>query len=230
MRFGVWRKRIRTIVVNIALCLSAASALHAQTAPDANDVLARVRLRIVAAMRRLPKYMCVETIDRDYFARATSTKTSAPSCDEAVAGKGKRDVSLRLNATDRVRLDVAEGDAREIYSWPGGSHFESGGLDELIDRGPTASGSFGGYLVDIFGAEGAQFDFAGQRAEGPRLVFTYAYRVPQELSRYKVAHRPRMGDYRLLRNFRHRLGLARSASGYGKHAGVAGGNRSLRRR
>ena len=56
--------------IRLVMALASAMALAAQTAGDPSDILARARYEIAAAMRRLPKYTCVETIDRSYYVRA----------------------------------------------------------------------------------------------------------------------------------------------------------------
>lgn len=190
MAFGNRPKYIPAAWAGIAaravLLLAAAPMLHAQMAPEPAGTLARARLKIGATMRRLPKYVCVQTTDRSYFARAAAANTSIPSCNQAGADTKKGRASLRLDTTDRVRIDVAEADGREIRLWTGASRFETGDIDELIDRGPAATGSFGGYLVDIFDNQGAQFSFVGERTEAGRRIFAYTYSVAQEESHYKI--------------------------------------------
>lgn len=177
---------MKRAALSLTILFAAGCLLRAQTGAEADNVLARARVRIAETMRRIPKYTCIETIDRSYFAYAApvaATATHLP-CLEAA---GKKDAAaLRLNATDRVRLEVAEGDVREIYSWPGASRFETGSIDELVNRGPAASGAFGGYVIDVFARNDAQFHFVSARAEGGREIFTYRYEMPQERSRYKV--------------------------------------------
>jgi hypothetical protein len=184
-----------------ALLLVTAAALHAQTAPDPADTLSRARLKISATLRRLPKYTCVQTIDRSYFTRVSATEIPRPpgslpsrqielpaatSCEQIGADKKKGRTSPRLDITDRVRVNVAEGDGLEIHSWPAASRFETGDIDELINRGPSSTGSFGGYLVDIFDNDGAQFDFIGDKTNSGRHILTYGYRVAEEMSHYKI--------------------------------------------
>jgi len=164
------------------LVLAFAAAVHGQTTPDPAEALSQARLKIGADMQRLPKYACVQTIDRSYFTR---TPTAA-SCDMASADKKKGRVSLHLELTDRVRLDVAEDDNHEIHSWPGAGQFDGGDIEELINRGPVATGAFGAHLVDIFENDGAQFDFIGDKTEAGRHIFTFGYRVAEEMSHYKI--------------------------------------------
>ena len=173
-----------TVLTAIEL-LMAALTLHAQMPPERAATLANVRAKINATMLRLPKYACIQTIDRSYFTRVTK-RLATPSCaevsDDLKNGRG----TLRLNSTDRLRLEVAQGDGREIHSWPGAGRFETGYIDELVNRGPVASGSFGGYLLDIFAVDGPQFSFAGEKMDAGRDILTYSYVVPLDKSHYRV--------------------------------------------
>jgi hypothetical protein len=180
----------------ITLVLALGSALYGQASVDPSATLSRARIKISATMRRLPKYACVQTIDRSYYTRlaasnaASNSSAASPACGQlngdAKAEPKKGRPALRLDSTDRVRMDVAQGNSQEIHSWPGASHFNSGYLDELVERGPIASGSFGGYLVDVFDNSGAEFHFLGENTEGGRRIFEYGYRVPQKISHYHV--------------------------------------------
>lgn len=112
--------------------------------------------------------------------------TEPSSCEQAAIDKKKGRAEPQLKVTDRVRLDVAEGDGLEIHSWPGAGRFETADIDELIQRGPSFTGSFGGYLVDIFDNDGAQFYFVHDKAESGRHTLTYSYRVTEAMSHYKI--------------------------------------------
>jgi hypothetical protein len=133
-------------------------------------------------MRKLPKCTCVQTIDRSYFKRTPA----ASSRDQASADKKRGRSSLRLYLTDRVRVDVGQDDGHEIHSWPGSSQSDGGNIDVSINRGPVATGAFDGHLIDIFANDGAQFDFVGDKTVGGRRIFTYCYRVAEEMSHYKI--------------------------------------------
>ena len=147
-------------------------------------ILDRARLKIAAATRHLPKYTCAETIDRSYFTRVSPGAASL--CDQSSSDAAKARASLRLQAIDRVRLDVSQGDGSQIHSWPGAGRLEPVEIDRLITRGPAGTGGFGGYLIDIFGNEGTQFDFQNERSDSGRRVFTYGYRVTGEVSHYQI--------------------------------------------
>jgi hypothetical protein len=146
------------------------------------EILSRARKEIAATMQRVPRYSCVQTIDRSYFTRAASNRIPATGCDDAAKGHA----SLRLDATDRVRLEVAEGPNAEMHAWPGAAKFETNGIDDLVSRGPVATGAFGGYLISLFTKEGAQFEFEGRHEDSGRLILRYRYRIPLERSGYRV--------------------------------------------
>ena len=163
-----------------ALLLFAAVRLSGQMPAEPDGTLARARVRIVATLRQLPKYTCVQTIDRSYYVRAVTT--SIPSCDDT---RKSRD-AVHLNYTDRVRLDVAQSEGREIHSWPGATRFETGNLEDLVEHGPVGTGSFGGYLLDIFDNPGTQFTFSHESADRGRRVFTFSYGVARDASHYRI--------------------------------------------
>ena len=167
----------RLLVLPLAI-----AALRAQSASDPMNILSRARTEIAAAMKRVPRYACTETIDRNYFTRTVSTRISAPSCDDAA----KPGATLRLDTTDRVRLEVAEAENVEMHAWPGADRFETSDIDELVGRGPIATGAFAGYLIDLFANEGAQFKFEGWREESSRTVLRYYYQVAREMSHYRI--------------------------------------------
>jgi hypothetical protein len=65
-----------------------------------------------------PNYTCVQTVDREYFVRSTPTPPYA-SCDQMSAAARKKPYSLKVDATDRLRLDVKVSGGEEIGSWAG---------------------------------------------------------------------------------------------------------------
>src|SRR5262249_13417811 len=123
-----------------ALLLLAGAAM-AQVQADSADVLDRARVRLQAMTRVLEKYVCVETVNRNYYRRATpgSVPAPAPVCPATATASG-RNVSAGeegriLEFTDRVRLEVAVSQTRELHSWPGATGFDLRDVDELIRDG-----------------------------------------------------------------------------------------------
>jgi hypothetical protein len=139
---------------------------------DSFALLARARDKILNSIDRLPKYTCLETIDRTYYVtppakRSKGAMTEAPSASSCAATNSSR---LSLDANDRVRMEVAIAGEEEIHSWPGASSFDTRPIDQMITFGPISSGSFGGYLQDIFANPGAQINFSGRKTGDGREV------------------------------------------------------------
>jgi hypothetical protein len=169
------------LAVLLAMPLSAADE-------DPTDVLIRLRDQILDHAERVPNHTCVETVSRDrYEAAERSTQT----CDAIVARRRQESAQsrLRLSTTDRLRLDVALANDREIYSWAGAAKFEEGDLDELIPDGAIGTGPFAAMLLGVFEARNPKFIFEGQTMADVRRVFEYSFTVSKEQSHYSVKAR-----------------------------------------
>lgn len=146
----------------------------------------RLRDQVLEHAARIPNHTCVETVQRNRYEPVTG---KAPkSCDAILASRKQPDFPqlLRLDATDRLRLDVALSPEREIYSWAGAEKFEGGEIDELIPEGAMATGPFASMLLSTFQGRSPKFVFAGDATfDGPRLM-EYTFRVPPEESSYRV--------------------------------------------
>jgi hypothetical protein len=67
-------------------------------------ILDQARYPVVPSTR---KYTCVETVDRSYFSRNNyNPLASAPPCERLSAERKKGRPELRLDATDRLRVEV----------------------------------------------------------------------------------------------------------------------------
>ena len=155
------------------------AALYGQTSPDSAKVLEQAREKIRATMKRIPKYACTQTVERSYFDPPRTHH--GPAICEAGGEKG-----LRLSATDRLRLDVAEGKEKEMHSWPGANPFDLAEIDQIVQKGPFGTGSFGGYVLDIFDNEAAHFEYRSQETRDGHLVLVYAYSVAANASHYEI--------------------------------------------
>jgi hypothetical protein len=131
-------------VTKLIAVLATLTAALAQDLQESETVLARAREKIVAVAHQLPRYTCLETINREYFqvpCRAIHGKVfsryAAPSCSATLDHPAK---DLTLAGSDRLRLEVAVADGREIESWPGATRFDSRGIDEIVKTGPTSTG------------------------------------------------------------------------------------------
>src|SRR5580692_7822511 len=95
------------------VCFVALAAL----AQDPAGTLESAREKILPKLTRLPKMVCVETMDRSYFSR--QQLGPAPACETISLDRKKGRNAPRLAYTDRVRVAVTLTEDREIYSWTG---------------------------------------------------------------------------------------------------------------
>ena len=150
---------------------------------DASSLLTRASEKVLNSIRRLPKYTCLETINRAYYVpprekHSPHMMTEYHPATACVGNPGH----LSLEAEDRLRVEVAAAEGHEIHSWPGASRFDTCCIDRLVPFGPLSTGSFGTTLFDVFANPGAQVKFIGRTAEGPREMFKYSFRVPSNAS------------------------------------------------
>src|ERR1051325_9873887 len=159
--------------------------LCGQEARDPDDVLAKVRARLSSMTRRVPRYTCLQTVERRYF-RHTDHNRPPASCDQISGDKKTGRRKLALYATDRLRLDVAVAEGREMVAWVGAGKFDSRSIDELVGEGPTGTGAFGGHLVDVFSNEGVHFQYLGEKPVNGKSVLEYRFTVPLGVSNYRI--------------------------------------------
>jgi hypothetical protein len=130
---------------------------HAQSdLPPEARALAEVKQRMSAFLARVPDYTCVETIDR-------SVQKSA---------------SEPAYSTDRLRVDIAYINNKEVYSWPGAGSFEEKRLADLVGNGMISDGDFALHTGNIFARDGAQISFGGDEQLLGRKAARYDYRIP----------------------------------------------------
>jgi len=167
------------------LFVALAAALLAQPPFDPTELLAKARDRIVARAKRLPDYVCVQTVDREYFNRRQG-QHPPHSCALIFALNRNHPQDLPLRSTDRLRLELKVSQGMEIGTWAGASQFSSRSVFELIGGGAYGTGALGTFLGDIFETGRATYSFIGQGMAGAIKLATYGYRVPAESSHYQV--------------------------------------------
>jgi hypothetical protein len=159
---------------------------------EPSAILSRALAKLAGTGQRLLQYTCRETIERTYYSPPvkklgsdlmTEAPTNANSCD----GRGfSTDGHLALDMEDRLRLEVAVADGKEIHSWASASEFDSRSVYDLVRNGPKSTGAFGTVLVDIFENPGAHYTFLGGKSEGSRDLLDYAFDVSLEASHFLV--------------------------------------------
>jgi hypothetical protein len=153
---------------------------------DPVTVLMRVRDRVIAHGQRIPNHMCTETVTRDWY--AYSGGTAPKSCDALLGRRHSSGIGtlIRLATTDRLRLDVALAESREIYSWSGAAKFDDRDIDEFVPDGAIGTGAFAAALLEVFAMRDPNFVFEDDVVLKDRHLMEYSFRVPKERSHYKA--------------------------------------------
>jgi hypothetical protein len=174
------------------LCVLAAitAALLAQKPSDPAELLAKARELVIARAKRLPNYVCVQTVDRQYFKYLQRIKRLnwpgqhpvAPSCAEIAAFDKENPRDLLLQSTDRLRLEIKASQGTEIGTWAGASRFGSRSVFDLV-AGTYETGTMGTFLGDIF--QNGTYRYKGEETAGKIKLTAYEYRVPLGSSHYR---------------------------------------------
>jgi hypothetical protein len=183
-----------------ALLLLCVAVSAAQGPEEPKELLLRVRENVMSTVRRLPKYVCTQTVDRtryepanpEYGANGTLRRRS---CDDTLAESRRGGWRRSLSSADRLRLDVAvnhevAGMENEMYSWTGENRFSERDLFEFVRGGAVSTGSFTSMLTSIFGNNAARFTYDGDSARGERLLSEFGFHIPQEKSQYLYVYGP----------------------------------------
>lgn len=158
-----------------AFCLFSAAAAHA--AEDASAVLLRIRQTVATAVSRSDNYICAQDLSRFYYI----VSNSAVACRQPPAVP-----PAPLRVQDRLKLDVAVSEGSEIYSWHGERKFSAGSVGEVVREGPISSGSFSGYLRNIFGDHDATFIYKGRSPVDGVDLYHFDYQVALAASHYEL--------------------------------------------
>src|SRR6476659_8319211 len=111
---------MRSWLVPVA-CLLGTLGFAADDSPqNVTALLNQIRAKMLANLKRLPNYTCLQTIDR----------------------KVRYAPSRRYQLVDTVRLEVALVDGKELFSWPGAGKFEDKDINELVTGGAIGNGTF----------------------------------------------------------------------------------------
>ena len=154
---------LRGILVSAVLGVLAGPA-PGQAATAGEDLLIQVIARMSDNLKRLPNYTCQQTIDR-------SRRASA---------------GLRWETVDRVRVEVALVDGKELFAWPGAGKFDDRDLSDMAMGGATSTGNFGLLAKAVFLTGAPNFKFLGERVLEGRRSYRWDYDVPLLRSGYTL--------------------------------------------
>jgi hypothetical protein len=148
----------------------------------------RVREKVLGNISRVPRYTCVETVER--VSHRPQYGGRPGSCAGLIAAQARLTSPGLLTWHDRLRLDVAVGKESEMFSWAGAASFETGAMNDLAATGATGSGAFSSFLNSVFGNDSDKFIYVGERDTPFGHLSAFDYNVPISKSHYNT----RMGD------------------------------------
>ena len=172
----------RCAFLGLMLLSASSTGQMAQPLPSPSELLQRVRARLVADAVRMPRYTCAQNITRQMY-RASSPEKRA--CSAVIAAFDARKRDPQISSWDRLQLDVAIADNREIHAWPGATRFSEDEVRRFLGPGAMGTGDFGTLISGIFGGSAA-VKFQGKHVQDGRTLFDYTYEVAPEESRYQV--------------------------------------------
>lgn len=167
------RPALRSWVVLLAVSTAGRTA-----DPNPEALFNKVRARVLDDVSHVPRYTCVQTVNRAQYRPQYGAKAS---CRSIIAARRQLASPGYLIVRDRLRLDVAVVDGAETFSWAGARRFETSHIDELVKSGATGSGEFVSYLTSVFGSDTDSISYLGQSL--------FAFNVPLEKSHYRYSTR-----------------------------------------
>jgi hypothetical protein len=159
----------------LALCLVLPFALRAED--DWHTILHQIGQTVANAVNQSDNYICAQDLARFYYTGVKQDMT----CHQPPELP-----AVPMLLQDRLKLDVAVSQGSEIYSWHGEHKFSAANVSEVVRQGPISSGSFNGYLRNIFGERGVQFQFKGRSKIKGLELFDFDYLVPLAASHYQI--------------------------------------------
>src|SRR5215469_4936263 len=105
-----------TIGVRVGVFLLAMVCAAQTVDPEVQELFNKARARVLDNAKRLPRYTCVETVDRTQYAPAVEGNGT---CQSAMTMRRLSPQHGSVLVRDRLRLDVAVVDQSEIFSWAG---------------------------------------------------------------------------------------------------------------
>jgi hypothetical protein len=135
-----------------------------------DELLSRIRARMVANLAELPNYVCRQTIDR------------------TVRRGGPAQPFLPFDST---RMEVAFLDGRELFARSGKDEFTEKDIRNMISPGVVGNGSFAMHVEILFNSDAASFSRAQDSEERGRHLVRYDFEVPLERSSYVVRNAQR---------------------------------------
>jgi hypothetical protein len=164
---------------SFAAAALALAAVASAADPAIEKLFRDAQARILQNTKNVPRYMCVQSISRTQYPPRVPGRQ--PNCQELIAARRRLGVPANITMRDRLRLDVAVVDGKEMFSWAGAGRFETDALDKLVPGGVSGTGSFIGFMASIFGGDAQTVRYTGLANDLAR----FEYEVPLARSHYE---------------------------------------------
>lgn len=160
--------------------IGASALLRAEADPStAQEIFNRIRRQVANTVKAAPNYTCVETVVRT---RLRSGFQARGGCEDSSFELLRG--TYKPVERDRLRIDVGIADNREVFSWPGEHAFVTGDITNLVGSGIISSGSFFGFLSDIFLNGRGHYFFTGNIAVNDKALASFRYTMPRSASHF----------------------------------------------
>ncbi len=159
-------KYISILVLSLSICAVTWAAPPEREPAESGEsaLVSRARQVVGGMLTRLPDYTCLETLERTQ--RAVDEK--------------------KFSLLDRVRVEVAFVNGKEMYAWPGSTRFGEMNLHQVIsDQGAFGTGDFGERVRGTY-LSGMPLLLAGKDTLNGRDAWKFTQNVPVGLSRFEV--------------------------------------------
>ncbi len=127
--------------------------------------LARVKAKVKQALSTVPDYTCLAVTGR--FRQEFKDPAPRP--------------------VDVVRMEVAHAGGRDLYAWPGATHFENTHAADMIGAGMYGSGEFATHLGTIFNGY-AVMRYAGEEGRMGRKLLRWDFAIAPFASNWLVTY------------------------------------------
>ena len=165
--------------LRIGALLLVVSTVGRTADPAVEELFKQARTKVLDNAKRMPRYTCVETVDRTQY-----TSRSDQSIDLPITGRDAKGFRRGEGESRGARPAAAGcrggGQRRDLLVGWGGGKFESRDVGDIVGGGASGSGEFGGFLMGVFGRETDSIAYAGQRNDLSLFNFT----VPLAKSSY----------------------------------------------
>lgn len=148
-------------------------------APNPQKLFNLIRQKIAALVNAAPNYTCVETVERS---RLSSNFRSRGGCEASAFSR--LDGTYKTIEHDRLRLDVGVAEHGEVFSWHGQHAFITSDITKLVNGLAISSGSFSGFVADIFINGRGRYFYRGLAVINGKQLATFSYTMPQSVSHF----------------------------------------------